>query len=120
MSEKTNGHAPPQEQTPTPEQFAQAANALKDVDGYVRQVVGTMMRGLLVSCPGIQHHVMLSAMSWQMGNLAADAIVADLKVHFELRQMFKKAFDDGVGKAPMRQPPLPQAQPMTAPINLKS
>jgi hypothetical protein len=114
---ETNGHAPSQE--PTAEQLAQAANALKDVDDYVRQVVGTMMRGLLVSCPGIQHHVMLSAIAWQTGNLAADAIVADLKVHFELRKMFKKAFEDGVGNASMRQPPNTQAQPMTAPINLK-
>lgn len=110
----TNGHDP---QPPTEAQSAQL-QALNDLNGPVRQVIGTVMRGLLVSCPGVPAHVLLSVVAWQTGHLIAEAIVADLATQFQLRKAFKEAFNDGVKAAPMKQPPGQPAAPMSA-INLK-
>jgi hypothetical protein len=115
-----NGHhepAAPAAMNVTPEQQAQI-KALNDLNGPVRQVVGTVIRGLLVSCPNVPPHVILSVIAFQAGNLIADAIVADLSTQFQLRKGFKEAFADGIKAAQMRQPPGAPAAPMTA-INLK-
>lgn len=113
MSEM-NGHDTP----PLSADQQQQMQSLNDLNAPIRQVVGTMIRGLLVSCPGVPPHVILSVVAWQTGNLIADAMVADLKTQFELRKTFKDSFHDGVKQAPLRQPEVHGGQPMTSPIKI--
>src|ERR1700682_4469150 len=89
---------------PSPEQLAASTEAIQKLEAPLRQVIGTMMRGLLVSTPGVAPHVVLNAICWQVGHLAAEVIQADLKTTFEIRRSFKASFDAGVGKARVVQP----------------
>lgn len=73
----------------------------------VGQVIGTMIRGLLVSAPGVPPHVLLHAIAWQTGNMLASTIQADLSTLLSMRKSFKEAFHDGVTKAKIVPPPLP-------------
>jgi hypothetical protein len=121
MSTQANGHEVPQaaqQPAPVPDKTAQL-QILNDINPAIRQVVGVMMRGLLSGCPGVPANVVLSVIAWQVGNLAADTMVADLKTQFALRKSFKDAFEDGVGKAALRQPEMAPGPAMTAPIHLK-
>jgi len=100
----------------TPEQLATLANQLDALGGPVRQVVGTVLRGLLVSAPGVAPHVLLNVVAWQTGNLLAGAIQAELTTHFELRKGFKEAFADGIQKSKMSQPAAGPMPTMAAPF----
>ena len=83
--------------------------ALKGLDQPIRQVIGTMMRGLMVSAPGVPPHVLLNAIAWQTGNLMAGAIQGDLATVLSLRKGFKDAFADGISKSAIATPPMPGA-----------
>lgn len=101
-----NGHA-----GPTPEQVAQAAALLQQVEGPMRAVVGTVLRGLLISFPGIPPHVILNSFCHVAGFMAASSVQADLATLFAIRGGFKEAFAEGVQQAKMVTPPLTQPAP---------
>ena len=99
---KTNGEPTPEQlarQGPTMEQAAAATAHWQALSPPVRQVLGTMIRGLLVSAPGIAPHVILSVVAWQAGNLIGEALNADIASAIQLRKMFIDSFSDGVRKA---------------------
>ena len=113
---KTNGQPPPTpeqlaQQGPTLEQTAAVAAQLNALKGPIRQVIGVMMRGLLVSAPGIAPHMILTTIAWEMGNLMAEALQADIASTVQLRKLFLDSFADGVRKAPLVQP-VHQASPL--------
>ena len=74
------------------------------IDAQIRQTVGIMIRGMLVSAPGVPHHEVLNSICRVTGGLVAEAVIADLPVHFALRKGFKEEFSNGVNKAPLKQP----------------
>lgn len=74
------------------------------IDAQIRQTVGIMIRGMLVSAPGVPHHEILNSICRVTGGLVAEAVIADLPVHFALRKGFKEEFGNGVNKAPLKQP----------------
>jgi hypothetical protein len=83
------------------------AKAQAVLDAAVRQVLGTVIRGLLVSAPGTQPHVLLNTIARVTGALCAGAVQADLQVLFQLRKGFKDAFDEGVKSIKPQAPPAP-------------
>jgi hypothetical protein len=101
--------APPQPITPE----AAASAIEQQLDPVVRQVIGTMIRGLLVSAPGIQPHILLNSIARQTGSLLAGAVTSDLATVLTLRKGMKDAFGNGVAKEKITQPPIPQGPSMT-------
>lgn len=84
----------------------QKAEAL--LDAQTRQIVGVMIRGILVSCPGITLDVICRSMARVTGSLLADAVRADLALMLRHRSGIKDAFDAGVKSTkiePMAAPP---------------
>lgn len=81
-----------------------AAKARAVLDAQIRQIIGTVVRGILVSAPGVPAHEVLNSISRVTGALVSEAVIADLAGHFQLRKGFKDAFHDGVKAAPMQQP----------------
>jgi hypothetical protein len=85
----------------------------QQIEPIVRQVVGTVIRGMLVSCPGVPPHVLLNSIAKQTGSLLAGAFTADLATVLSMRKGLKDSFGNGVAKEKIVQPPLPQPKPMT-------
>ena len=82
----------------------------KMIDPVVRQVVGTVVRGLLVSAPGVPPHVLLNVIARQTGSLLAGALTADLAtVTAAPEGLGKDAFAAGVQNEKIQQNPIPQA-----------
>lgn len=84
----------------------QKAEAL--LDAQTRQIVGVMIRGILVSCPGITPDVICRSIARVTGSLLADAVRADLSLMLRHRSGIKDAFDAGVKSTkvePMAAPP---------------
>lgn len=86
---------------PNAEQVAAAAQQLQLVLEPIRIAVGTTIRGLLVSCPGVDPAVVVNAVAQQTGLLLASALAADLTSMLMLRKAMKEAFDNGVKAAPL-------------------
>jgi hypothetical protein len=113
---KVNGGEPTPEQLaqqgPSMEQLAATTAQFQALAEPVRQVVGTVLRGLLVSAPGFPPHVVMSVIAWQTGNLMADALQADIATAVTLRKLFMDLFCDGVRKAKIVHAPPPGAAGM--------
>lgn len=86
------------------------------IEPAIRQVIGTMVRGLLVSAPGIPAHMVLNAVARQTGNLLADALAGDLSTLLRIRKGFKDAFAEGVQVAKPRPAPEQAPAPQTSAI----
>jgi len=95
------------EKSPDPQLNApmRAPTAQEIIESQVRQVIGITLRGLLVSAPGIQPHVLLNAISRQTGALIASVIEADLSTVVNLRKGFQDAFLEGVRTVPLMKAP---------------
>jgi hypothetical protein len=100
----------------TPEVFAAATAMERKVGPVVRQVLGIVIRGLLVSSPGVPPNVLLGIMAWQTGNLLAGAFQADLGTTLMVRKQLKEGFAEGIAKTPVAQPPM-QGGMMPAKLN---
>lgn len=85
----------------TPKDAAQRARDL--LDAQVRLIVGTVIRGLLVSAPGVQPVDLLNSICRETGNLVAGAVNGDIAAVLNIRSGFKKNFEFGVKKAPLLQ-----------------
>lgn len=94
---------------PTP-----AANPNAVIEAQVRQVLGVLIRGLMVSAPGVPPEVLVNAIARQTGALLATSITGDLSSVLGVRKGFKDAFADGVAKTPV----LPAVPPVAAPQKL--
>jgi len=89
---------------------AAAINNLNEmVAKPVRIVMGTMVRGLLISSPGVQPHIVMNAIAWQIGNMLASSIQSDnLPALLQLRKGFTDAFNDGMAKGKIIAPEMPK------------
>lgn len=97
----------------TPEQGAAAQTQLeKMITPAIRQVIGTVFRGVLVSSQGVPPHVVLNVIARETGSLLAEAIQGDLMGVLKLRKDFKKAFEDGVTHAKIIQTPPSNVPPL--------
>ncbi len=112
MNTKTDGKETTEAAQPISAEAA-LSQVEKMIDPVVRQVVGTVVRGLLVSAPGVPPHVLLNAIARQTGSLLAGAVTADLATVLSLRKGFKDAFAAGVQNEKITQNPVPQAPSMT-------
>ena len=99
-----NGAAVP-EKPPEQHQADPAGAAVKQatdvIEGYVKQVVGTSIRGMLVSVQGMPPDVFLAIVAKVTGNLCAGAIQGDVAVIASIRKKFQDSFSEGVRKAPL-------------------
>ena len=100
MSNDMNG-AGPLDELPRALQPMPIDQMIALLDPAVSQVIGTMVRGLLVSAPGCPPHIILNLIAWKTGHFLADAVKADLSALLMLRKGIKEAFDDGIRKTPM-------------------
>jgi hypothetical protein len=106
-----NGAGPPDDLPRAPQQMP-IERMIALLDPAVSQVIGTMVRGLLVSAPGCPPHVILNLIAWKTGHFLADAVKADLSALLMLRKGIKDAFDDGIKKTPMShiEAPMPPSE----------
>src|SRR5208282_5901241 len=98
---------PEQIKTPPAADKSEIAKARALVDAQVRPALGVVIRGLLVSFPGLPPHEILNSIARVAGKMMGESLMADMATHFRLRDDFKKAFADGVSQAPMKMPAPP-------------
>lgn len=87
--------------------------ATEMLDAQVRNILAIVLRGIMVSSPGVSPQMVLNAICRQTGSLCAGSIAGELAGVLAHRAGFKKAFEEGVQKAPLVQPPKPQPAPST-------
>jgi|GEM_PF-5118662 hypothetical protein len=79
------------------------------LDPQVQQVIGIVLRGLLVSGPGIPPGLLFMSVARVAGGLMSDALQGDIGPVLRLRADMKKAFAEGVDSVKPRpaekQPP---------------
>jgi hypothetical protein len=97
---------------PTPEMMAAAQAAANALGPIVRQAFGMMLRGTLVSSPGVHPTMILNIVAWQMGNLLAGSVSSDINTLAIVRKGIQSAFADGIQKAPIVHTPPPSSVPM--------
>src|ERR1700719_752994 len=96
MTGQMNGKDAAVAQGEAPDQSTVAARGKAALDVQVGPILGTMIRGLLVSAQGIPAHMILESIARVTGGLLADSIAGDLGPVLKLRAGFKEAFDEGV------------------------
>ena len=96
MNDATNGATAPKVLKPE-----------EQLEGLVRQTIGLLVRGLLVSTPGMPADLVLKAVCRQTGNLCAGSIQGNLTDVLMVRKGFKEAFHEGVASAPTVTPGMP-------------
>ena len=110
MEARMNGNEPAegltlQQAAADPQAVAKAQTL---VDAAVRQVLGVVLRGLMVSTPGIGPEVLARSAAKQVGIILAESMTAELDQMLKLRKQLKDAFDEGVKEAKIK---VPQATP---------
>ena len=89
---------------PTAEQVAAADAALARIRPLIQPSVHVLIRGLLMSCPGVPPHVVLCSIAFEVGNFMGQAFQGDIGAVSSLRGSIKQSFDEGVRKAPLISP----------------
>ena len=107
---KTNGEMVQPETISPMEAAKRIATA---IDPQIRGPLGIMVRGFLVSSPGIPPHLLLELISRNIGKLCAEVIEADIGTVLKARQGFADAFAEGMRQIPTVRPRLqhPPATP---------
>lgn len=105
MSDAFKNGAPPTEALPhAPGAAPTIEQAVTQLDPLLTAIIGTMIRGILVSAPGLPAHLLMSMIALKAGSTLASAVQADLTTLLTIRKNLKDAFDKGVKSAPMSQP----------------
>lgn len=89
---------------PTNQDATAAAKGRAVLDAQVTQIVGVVIRGILVSSPGVPGHEVLASVARVTGTLTAGALQGDLQALLTIRKSLKDAFGEGMQKAPLIQP----------------
>lgn len=101
MSDNGNGaELPALPDAPQMDAMTRLQNDINKLNGPTKLVIGTMIRGLQVSAPGIEPAAILHVIAWHTGNLLASAVQGDPLVNAQARNGFRDAFEDGMKKAP--------------------
>ena len=110
MNDELNGKSPPPIQ-PTAEQVAHADALLNAMAPPMKAAIGTTIRGLLFSFPGVAPHVILTAACFEYATFVGQCLQGDIAQMAQLRKGFRDAFEEGMRKAPIMQPPVPGSMP---------
>lgn len=111
--QQNNGAAP---QGPTPEQVAAADAALARIRPIIQPSLHVMIRGLLMSCPGVPPHVVLCSIAYEAGNFMAQVFDGDIGQLAQIRGTIKQSFEEGMRKAPLVRPASNWSPPGSEPI----
>lgn len=90
---EVNGAAAAAAQQPTTDEV---------IDTQLRQTLGFMIRGILVSAPGVSADVITRSIARITGELIGQAVVGPLTDVLTIRRMCKESFADGMSKIPVR------------------
>ena len=101
MNEK-NGHTAPS--VPTSEQVAVIDAQLTRVKPIIQSGVQVMIRGLLMSCPGVPPNVIATCIAFEAGHFMGQIFEGDIATIAGIRNSLKTAFQEGVQKAPLIPP----------------
>jgi hypothetical protein len=88
----------------TSEQLAAAHQALATITPIIRPSVQTLVRGLLMSCPGMPPHAVMCVAASEMAHFMGQCFQGDLAQIAAVRNQIKAAFEEGMSKAPLLQP----------------
>jgi hypothetical protein len=83
------------------------------LDQSITQHIGIMVRGLVMSWPGIPPDVLVQSMAKASGLALSSMLQGNLGDLLKLRLAMKNAFGDGVNRAPMNPPAQPPGMKMT-------
>ena len=97
---------------PTPEQIADVHAMLTTLTPQIRAVVGTMVRGLMVSLPGVAPPAILQMLCYEVANCVGQALQGDLTTLASIRKGYREAFEEGLRKAPIVQTPPAGSMPL--------
>ncbi len=101
MIDQMNGTEAP---APTQEQMAQVNAMFAKMAPHFKAVIGNMTNGLLASCPGVQPHVILQMICFEVAHTAGSALQGDIATLAGIRKGFRDAFEEGLRKAPIVAP----------------
>jgi hypothetical protein len=87
-----------------PEMQVQIQNLIATLEPGMRAVCGTMVRGLLVSSPGVNPAILLNLIAFHTGNMLAQSLQGDIATLHTLREGFREAFKEGIKAAPLIKP----------------
>lgn len=71
------------------------------VDQQVQQVMGIMIRGILVSSPGIPPNIVIPAIARACGKMLAMSITGSVEQTVKARGDMKAGFEDGLKQVPI-------------------
>lgn len=74
------------------------------LDAQIRQILGIVCRGILISSPGIPPEALVLSISRVTGELAALMLSGDLAGTLKFRAMIKEAFVGAVARQPIAPP----------------
>ena len=115
MTDEVNGQDVANAETKQRTAAADYQQKMAQVNVAARTISGVVMRGMMVSAPGIQPLDLAAATAFQMGRVLAEAFEGDLVTIIGVRKQIKDAFEKGINSLP---PGKPQAQPHFDPKRL--
>lgn len=86
----------------------QAENML---DAQIKGIIGVMIRGLMISSPGVPPDALLRSVARTTAQLMGDAFAGELVPVMKVRQTIIEAFTTALKKTPIKTPPSQQHGP---------
>lgn len=105
MGELNGKPMPEGVETPNQQAATVAQQTRDQIDALFSPIIGVLLRGILVSSPGVPPAEAMNSICRVMGNLMAGSIQGDLQSVLMVRKGFKDAFADGVQSAKLIQNP---------------
>ena len=92
-------------EAPAPKSAPAAPSLDAQLDAQIRQLLGIMFRGVLVSSPGIPPEALVFSIARVTGELTALMLSGDLSATLRFRSMIKEQFTNAVARQPVTPPP---------------
>lgn len=87
-------------------------NPTSAIDAQISQIMGIIVRGVLVSAPGVPHHLLLNSIARTTGKLLAMAVTGNtIEMSAKARRDFQDSFRDGLSKVSILQPATANVNP---------
>jgi len=96
---------------PSAEQVGQINALLTAIEPSIKAIAGTIIRGLMVSFPGVPPYAVLTMFSFQTANIIGQALSGDIAMMMQIRKGYREAFEEGLRKAPIVGPAANQGAP---------